>query len=137
MTTRIRLQISPTGHVIATNHSRETVSVKPPHAPDFLKIKPNTRFEGDYRKGRSEPLPPEAMSVLETTFASYPDGVRKAGPNDINDLTLFVPQILAETTLLPVSQDKIEELVDRCATGRSGSVAGIIEIGRASCRERV
>lgn len=58
---------------------------------------------------------------------SYPSLVRRATPEDIDALLLFVPQILAETTLLPVSLAKVETLIERCALQQSGAIAGIID----------
>jgi hypothetical protein len=127
MTIRIRLEVSTTGHATCSNHSRETVSIRLPHAPDYLSIRPNTRFEGDYRKYKREPLAPEALTDIETTFVSYPQAVRRAGVDDIDDLMSFVPQILEETTLLPLSMSKIEAMVKRCATQQGGAIAGIID----------
>ena len=71
----------------------------------------------------------------------YPARVRRATPDDIDALMLFVPQVLAETTLLPISPIKVERLIERCATRQSGSIAGIIDgadgidagIGMAFC----
>lgn len=57
----------------------------------------------------------------------YPTLVRRATPADIDSLLLFVPQVLEETSLLPVSMIKIEALIERCATQQSGAIAGIIE----------
>lgn len=54
-------------------------------------------------------------------------GVRPATPNDIDALRVFVPEILSETTILPLSAEKIEILIDRCAHGDSGAFAGIID----------
>lgn len=48
-------------------------------------------------------------------------------PEDIDSLLLFVPQILSETSILPVSHEKIERLIERCANREYGSVAGIID----------
>jgi hypothetical protein len=56
-----------------------------------------------------------------------PFGVRRATPDDIDALQLFVPQVLAETTILPLSDDKVERLIERCANQRDGSIAGIID----------
>lgn len=58
---------------------------------------------------------------------SYPSLVRRATPDDIDGLMLFVPQVLAETTLLPISLAKVEELITRCATRQGGAIAGIID----------
>lgn len=58
---------------------------------------------------------------------SYPSLVRRATTRDIDPLLVFVPQVLAETSLLPVSAVKIEELIERCVTGRGGSIAGVID----------
>jgi hypothetical protein len=55
------------------------------------------------------------------------DGVRRATAADIDRLLLFVPQVLAETTVLPLSSLKIERLVERCACGLGGAIAGIID----------
>jgi hypothetical protein len=56
-----------------------------------------------------------------------PYGVRRATPTDIDSLMLFVPQVLTETTLLPLSHIKVELLIERCAYQRGGSIAGIID----------
>ncbi len=61
------------------------------------------------------------------TVIPYPALVRRAMPEDIDSLLLFVPQILAETTLQPVSMLKVEDLIEKCVTGRGGSIAGIID----------
>ena len=57
----------------------------------------------------------------------YPNLVRRASPEDIDSLLLFVPQVLSETSLLPVSMSKIVDVVERCAYQRSGAIAGIID----------
>lgn len=56
-----------------------------------------------------------------------PYGVRRATPADIDALYLFVPQVLSETTILPLSQTKVEILIERCAYQIGGAVAGIID----------
>ena len=58
---------------------------------------------------------------------SYPSIVRRATPEDIDGLLLLVPQILAETTLQPVSLDKVEQLIERCVYQQGGSIAGVID----------
>lgn len=58
---------------------------------------------------------------------SYPSLVRRATPEDIDPLLVFVPQILAETTLQPISMIKLEEMIERCCYQRSGSIAGIVD----------
>ena len=127
MTTRIRLHVRPSGLTTCTNRSRETVSIRLPYAPDYLSIKPNTRFEGDYNNPRYEVMEPAAPTDLEAKSVAYPPMVRRAGPDDIESLLLFVPQILEETTLLPLSPVKIERLVERCATQENCAIAGIID----------
>lgn len=60
-------------------------------------------------------------------MTAYPPLVRRATPDDIDALTLFVPQVLGETTLLPISLIKVETLIERCARQQSGAIAGIID----------
>lgn len=40
---------------------------------------------------------------------------------------VFVPQVLSETTLQPISMVKIEALIEKCCYQQSGSIAGIID----------
>ncbi len=61
------------------------------------------------------------------TSTPYPPLVRRATPEDIDPLLIFVPQVLTESTLLPISLEKIEKLIERCAHQRGGAVAGIID----------
>lgn len=63
------------------------------------------------------------MSTTDTRFT----GVRSATPDDIDALYLFVPMILGETSILPLSMTKIEQLIERCAHRRGGAIAGIID----------
>lgn len=56
-----------------------------------------------------------------------PHGVRRATPDDIDQLLLFVPQVLQETTILPLSQEKMEYWIDRCCNRKSGAIAGVID----------
>lgn len=56
-----------------------------------------------------------------------PYGVRRATPDDIELLRLFVPDVLKETTPLPLSDAKVSELIERCCYQRSGAIAGIID----------
>lgn len=58
---------------------------------------------------------------------SYPHLVRRATPDDIDSLLLFVPQVLEETSLQPISMVKIEQLIEKCCHQKSGSIAGIID----------
>jgi len=54
-------------------------------------------------------------------------GVRRATPSDSAVLMDVVPLILAETSVLPLSDLKIEALVERCACQVGGAIAGIID----------
>lgn len=58
--------------------------------------------------------------------------VRKATPSDVAALKTLVPQILAESEVLALSSDKIEELVIRCCERRDGSIAGVIDGDRGA-----
>lgn len=58
---------------------------------------------------------------------NYPSLVRRATPEDIDSLLLLVPQILAETTIQPVSMAKVESLIERCVNQQGGSIAGVID----------
>lgn len=54
-------------------------------------------------------------------------GVRRATPEDTVVLMDVVPLILAETSVLPPSDQKIQALVERCACQMGGAIAGIID----------
>lgn len=54
-------------------------------------------------------------------------GVRAATPDDIDALYTFVPMVLGETSLLPLSPSKIEDLIVRCCHRHGGAIAGIID----------
>jgi hypothetical protein len=54
-------------------------------------------------------------------------GVRQATPEDISALRGVVPTIIAENTILPPSQARIEALINRCVFRVGGSLAGIID----------
>lgn len=60
-------------------------------------------------------------------MSDNPFGVRRAGPDDIADLLLFVPRVLNENSLLPLSSVKVDRLVERCARCEGGAIAGIID----------
>lgn len=127
MGTKIRLQVRQNGAAVCVNSSRETVSIWLPQTPGYIVIKPNTRFEGTHANQSHEPLEAAPLTGIETGFVKYPAAVRRAGPDDIPDLSLFVPQILKETTLLPISSEKIDALIERCATQTDCAIAGIID----------
>lgn len=54
-------------------------------------------------------------------------GVRRATPADTTVLMDVVPLILAETSVLPPSDQKIQALVERCSCQVGGAIAGIID----------
>jgi len=56
-----------------------------------------------------------------------PYKVRRAAPEDTEALTSLVPLIVAETSLLPPSMEKIGRLIDRCVNMRGGAIAGVID----------
>ena len=58
---------------------------------------------------------------------SNPHGVRRATVADIEPLLELVPQILAETEVLTLSEPKIRSLVERCCHQRGGAMAGVID----------
>lgn len=60
-------------------------------------------------------------------MTANPFSVRRASPSDIDSLLLFAPQVMGETTILPLSQEKVEYWVDRCCHQKSGAIAGIID----------
>lgn len=62
------------------------------------------------------------MTLDSTSF-----GVRRATPADSAVLMDFVPLVLAETSVLPLSDLKIQALVERCACQVGGAIAGIID----------
>ena len=62
------------------------------------------------------------MTLDSTSF-----GVRRATPADSAVLMDVVPLILAETSVLPLSEMKIEAIVERCACQVGGAIAGIID----------
>jgi hypothetical protein len=57
----------------------------------------------------------------------YPTLVRIATPEDFDELSLFVPQVLGENSILPVSSTKIEAQIERCVNRVDGAIAGIID----------
>lgn len=124
MSTKIRVWFLPNGDVKCVNASRTPVSVRAPNWDNFVEVKPNSRFDGNFKNGRAEALPP---TVLTADVMQYPSGVRRATEEDIDGLYLMVPQLLAETTLLPVSSHKVEKLIERCALRQGGAIAGIID----------
>jgi hypothetical protein len=124
MSTKIRVWFMPNGEVKCVNTSRERVSIRAPKWSDFVEVRPNSRFEGDFQKRKIETLAP---TIPTADIMQYPSGVRRATEEDIDGLYLMVPQLLAETTLLPVSSQKIEKLIERCALRQGGAIAGIID----------
>ena len=124
MSTKIRVWFKPGGQIKCVNASREKVSARAPGWPDFIEIRPNTQFEGDFANRKIETIAPV---LPNSEAASYPAGVRRATEEDIDELYLMVPQLLAETTLLPVSEVKIEKLIEKCAMREGGAIAGIID----------
>lgn len=124
MSTKIRVWYGPDGRVKCVNTSREKVSVRAPRWDDFIEVLPNSRFEGDFKDRKMETIPP---IVPSGAIVQYPSGVRRATEEDIDGLYLIVPQLLAETTLLPVSSQKVEKLIERCAMCEGGAIAGIID----------
>jgi hypothetical protein len=126
MTKRIRIDVSATGVMTCTNASPEKVAIRLPHAPNYLIVEPNTKFEGTYQDRKREPLGAALPSEIELREATYPSVIRRAGPDDIGSLLMFVPQILSEAELLPISAQKVERLVERCAN-QDRAVAGVID----------
>jgi hypothetical protein len=125
VSTKIKVWALPGSNIRCTNASRERISIRAPGWDNFVEVRPNTKFEGDFRNQKVETIAP--VLPIETGGATYPDGVRRATEEDIDEMLLFVPQILAETTLLPVSPTKIQHLVERCASRQGGAIAGIID----------
>ena len=125
MSTKIRVTFKQGGQIKCVNTSREKVSVKAPGWNDFVEVRPNSQFEGDFQNRKIETLAP----IMPATGAviQYPSGVRRATEEDIDGLYLMVPQLLSETTLLPVSSQKVEKLIERCAMRQGGAIAGIID----------
>ena len=124
MSTKIRVRFKPGGQLTCTNASREKISVQAPGWPDYIEVRPNSRFDGDFQSRKVETLAPV---VPTSESAPYPACVRKATEADIDELFLLVPQLLSETMLLPVSSQRAEKLVERCAMGEGGAIAGIID----------
>jgi hypothetical protein len=58
---------------------------------------------------------------------SNPHGVRRATDIDVEVLAELVPQILAESEVLPLSVSKIQALVERCCLQKGGAIAGVID----------
>lgn len=54
-------------------------------------------------------------------------GVRRATPDDIDALYSFVPMVLQETSVLPLSGVKVEQMIERCCHNQGGAIAGIID----------
>lgn len=125
MSTKVRVYVRPGGRLECVNASLEKVSVRGLNWEDFVVVRPNTRFEGDFRDRRTEPLAPVALTQPEQPV--YPAKVRRATEDDIDALSLLVPQILAETEILPISPAKVERLIERCATRQGGAIAGVID----------
>ena len=63
--------------------------------------------------------------MTQNSIASF--GVRRATAADSAVLMDFVPLVLAETSVLPLSDLKIQALVERCAGQIDGAIAGIID----------
>ena len=124
MSTRIRVSFKPGGQIKCLNASLEKVSIKASGWDDYVEVRPNSSFEGDFRNRKVETIPPVIPTV---EAAGLPPGVRRATEGDIDELLLIVPQMLAETTLLPVSSQKIERLIERCAMREGGAIAGVID----------
>lgn len=106
------------------NASQEIMSIRAPGWDNFREVKPNTRFIGDFKVHRVEPLTPVKLNKNEPVV--YPFGVHLAEEADIDGLTLLIPQILAETELLPVSPSKIEDLIERLVARKDGSICGVV-----------
>lgn len=60
-------------------------------------------------------------------MSANPYGIRRATPEDVDALLQFVPLVLGETSLLPLSMTKLEALIERCAGQEGGSIAGVID----------
>ena len=58
---------------------------------------------------------------------SNPHGVRRATDIDVEPLIELVPQILAESEVLPLSPTKIQALIERCCHQQGGAIAGVID----------
>lgn len=124
MSTKIRVWFQGGTRARCVNTSREKVSIRAPGWNDFVVVRPNTTFEGDARDRKFEVIKPALPTADENV--AYPVCVSRATGDDIDELLLFVPKIMAETTLLPVSPLKIERLIERCANREGGAIAGII-----------
>ena len=73
----------------------------------------------DVNRRRAKPKP-KVKSVLEVCR------VRRATKADVEPLLSLVPQILAETELLPLSESKVGALIQRCCLREGGAIAGVI-----------
>jgi hypothetical protein len=124
MGTKVRVWVKPNRDIRCVNASREKISVKDASWSDFVEIKPDTEFEGNFKNRSVKALKPVMPSA---TMVDYPMKVRRATEEDIDGLYLMVPQLLSETTLLPVSTQKIEKLIEKCALCEKGAIAGIID----------
>jgi hypothetical protein len=108
------------------NASRVRVAVRHASWDDFVIVPPNTRFSGNFRTKEFATLKPILPSEARPENIDYPVIVERATEADTEDLMTFVPLVLAEATLLPLSTTKIEKLVTRCANRQGGAIAGII-----------
>lgn len=127
MTTKIQVWLLPNGKARCVNASRETVAIRLPGADRSVSVRPNTRFEGDFHNRVDESLPPAEISEVERSPAIYPSVVRRATEEDLPVLLDAVPKILAETTLLSISESKVEALIERCVRHQGGALAGVID----------
>lgn len=125
MSTKIRVSFKPGNHAEVVNASRERMSIRAPDWPDFIEVKPNTRFAGNFQNRKVDTLQPIVPDGSKP--AQYPPAVRRATEEDIDALCLVVPRLLAETDLLRVSQAKVQRLIERCAMREGGAIAGIID----------
>ena len=125
MSTKIRVSFRSGGQAEVINASREKISVKGPGWEDFVEVRSNQRFSGNFQSRAIETLKPVVPEAAEPP--QYPSVVRRATEDDIDALYLVVPRFLEETNLLPVSTAKIQRLIERCAMREGGAIAGIID----------
>lgn len=124
MRTSIAINFRQDGTAEVTNRSQESIKLGMPGGKRSVKVAPFSKYTGNGRWSSHTSLP--AVQAARGT-APYPTEVRRAGPDDLDGLLGFVPPLLAESALLPLSLSKVERLISRCATREGGAIAGIID----------
>ena len=125
MSTRVRVAFGRGNNAEVINASHERIEVKYVDWPNWVQVKPNTRFTGNHRVSKVETIPP--VVPFATAPVEYPMNVRRATEDDIDALSLMVPRLLAENSILPISATKIQRHIERCAMLEGGAIAGIID----------